>query len=287
MGESGPSRRVPSRRRHDLVDSEAMLGMVRFLMTRPTCEQVCQQLVLDLFARHEPRQAVISLFGVDGSLHVVGEFGLTADQVAAVTSMSLWDADPMADAVRTGEVIMVDGAARIGERYPRISAGMSGPPALVACPLTLPNQRVGALRIGFTALPEPATLNADLGGVSAVLALYLSMLMSIATTPDRAIEILGASDAARGFPAGEFGVLQRSAPASKQPPTSLSERQGQILALMAQGMTNSQIAKRIGFSESTVRQETMMIYRYFGVGGRQEAVRIAQSRGLLDPPASS
>lgn len=286
MGDRESSTATPARRRDDLVDSEAMLGMVRFLMTRPTCEQICQQLVLDVLARHEPRQAAISLFGIDGSLHIVGEFGLSAEQVAVTSSVSLWDADPMADAVRTGEVVTVEAAA-LGERYPHLAAGVASPVSLVACPLTLPNQRVGVLRIGVTALPDPAPLQADLGGVMAVLALYLSMLMSIATTPDRAIEILGAQDAARGFPTGEFAVLQRPASPAKQPPTSLSDRQSQILALMALGMTNSQIAKRIGYSESTVRQESMVVYRFFGVGGRQEAVRVAESRGMLTGPTSA
>ena len=61
-----------------------------------------------------------------------------------------------------------------------------------------------------------------------------------------------------------------------------SDRQLRILGLMAKGLTNSQISKRVGFSESTVRQETMAIYRYFGVGGRREAVRLAGMRGMLD-----
>ncbi len=71
-------------------------------------------------------------------------------------------------------------------------------------------------------------------------------------------------------------------PAVGRPPGNLSDRQLRILGLMAKGLTNSQISKRVGFSESTVRQETMAIYRYFGVGGRREAVRLAGMRGMLD-----
>ena len=74
-----------------------------------------------------------------------------------------------------------------------------------------------------------------------------------------------------------------AAHASRRPaPGNLSDRQLRILGLMAKGLTNSQISKRVGFSESTVRQETMAIYRYFGVGGRREAVRLAGMRGMLD-----
>jgi DNA-binding CsgD family transcriptional regulator len=62
----------------------------------------------------------------------------------------------------------------------------------------------------------------------------------------------------------------------------LSPRQLRILHLLAEGLTNPQIAARIGFSDSTVRQETMAIYRFLGADGRREAVHIAGLRGLLN-----
>jgi DNA-binding NarL/FixJ family response regulator len=151
-------------------------------------------------------------------------------------------------------------------------------------PLSLPNQRVGALQVTFAASPEIDGLRADVGGVSAVLALYLSLLASVAASPDRAVEMLNASDQASLFSTSDLAVLQsaRGGAAARRPaPSILTERQNRILHLMAKGLTNSQIAKRVGFSESTVRQETMVIYRFFGVGGRREAVRLAGLRGML------
>jgi len=62
---------------------------------------------------------------------------------------------------------------------------------------------------------------------------------------------------------------------------SLTPRQRTILAAMAEGMTNRQIAARIAFSESTVRLESMAIYRYFGVHSRVEAVAVARRSGEL------
>ena len=74
-----PAVQEPARRRGDLVDPAAMLRMVRFLMTRPSCAQVCQEITLDLLSRHQPRSVVLALFGADGALHVVGEFGVAPD----------------------------------------------------------------------------------------------------------------------------------------------------------------------------------------------------------------
>ena len=60
----------------------------------------------------------------------------------------------------------------------------------------------------------------------------------------------------------------------------LSQRQMKILSLMAQDFTNPQIGKELGFSESTVRQETMRIYQILQVAGRKEAILEARRRNI-------
>lgn len=64
-------------------------------------------------------------------------------------------------------------------------------------------------------------------------------------------------------------------------PQTLTVRQTVILQAMAEGLTNAQIARHINFSESTVRLESMHIYRHFGVHSRSDAVRRAQEVGAL------
>lgn len=63
--------------------------------------------------------------------------------------------------------------------------------------------------------------------------------------------------------------------------SELTERQRSILYAMARGLTNRQIASRINFSESTVRMESMAIYRFYGVHSRTEAVAAAHAAGHL------
>lgn len=76
-------------------------------------------------------------------------------------------------------------------------------------------------------------------------------------------------------------VVGDAATAAHPPSAPLTGRQRTILAAMAEGMTNRQIAVRIAFSESTVRLESMAIYRYFGVHSRAEAVAAARASGEL------
>jgi DNA-binding NarL/FixJ family response regulator len=68
---------------------------------------------------------------------------------------------------------------------------------------------------------------------------------------------------------------------SSQKGVSLTPRQCRILHLLAHGLTNPQIAARVGFSTSTVRLETLKIFRALGVHDRVRAVEAAHSLGLL------
>jgi len=68
----------------------------------------------------------------------------------------------------------------------------------------------------------------------------------------------------------------------------LTSRQLKILELMAEGMVNVEIARELMLSESTIRQETVRIYRALGVPNRTEASKKGRSLGLIKratPPA--
>ena len=61
----------------------------------------------------------------------------------------------------------------------------------------------------------------------------------------------------------------------------LTQRQLQVLNGMAAGLTNSEIARELLLSESTIRQETVRIFKALGVPGRIEAGKKAKALGLL------
>lgn len=61
----------------------------------------------------------------------------------------------------------------------------------------------------------------------------------------------------------------------------LAQRQVAILELVADGMTNGQIGKQFSLSESTVRQETIKIYKFLDAQGRIDAVAKARLLGLI------
>jgi DNA-binding CsgD family transcriptional regulator len=61
----------------------------------------------------------------------------------------------------------------------------------------------------------------------------------------------------------------------------LAPRQVAILEFVANGLTNGQIGKEFSLSESTVRQETIKIYKFLDAQGRIEAVAKARVLGLI------
>lgn len=61
----------------------------------------------------------------------------------------------------------------------------------------------------------------------------------------------------------------------------LSDREREVLGLIATGATNREIAGNLFLSPHTVKEHTSAIYRKLGVRNRAEAVRSAQGLGLL------
>ena len=61
----------------------------------------------------------------------------------------------------------------------------------------------------------------------------------------------------------------------------MSDRQIQILQGMIEGKTNYELATDLGFSVSTIRHETMAIFRALGVSDRKEAAKAAQQMDLI------
>jgi DNA-binding NarL/FixJ family response regulator len=78
-------------------------------------------------------------------------------------------------------------------------------------------------------------------------------------------------------------VTQLRAPAQD----ALSERELEVLALIAQGETNRGAAARLFISEATVKTHLLHIYAKLGVGDRAAAVAAGYERGLLTPKRSA
>jgi DNA-binding NarL/FixJ family response regulator len=60
----------------------------------------------------------------------------------------------------------------------------------------------------------------------------------------------------------------------------LTARQREILELVAHGLTNAEIARKLFLTEGTVKQHLRAAYKALGVGSRVQAARILGNRGV-------
>jgi len=71
---------------------------------------------------------------------------------------------------------------------------------------------------------------------------------------------------------------------SNEGPDTLTPRESEVLALLAEGLPNKEIAARLFITERTAKFHVGSIIAKLGVHNRTEAVAVATRRGLVEPP---
>jgi DNA-binding NarL/FixJ family response regulator len=74
---------------------------------------------------------------------------------------------------------------------------------------------------------------------------------------------------------------EESSGARRQPPI-LSTREEEVLRLVAEGLTNKEIARRLIVTENTVKTHVTSLFNKLGVDSRAQAVAVAAHEGLLE-----
>ena len=97
--------------------------------------------------------------------------------------------------------------------------------------------------------------------------------------PDQLCEAV--HTAARGQTALAPGVADRLMNRLRSPVPTLSGRELEILGLLAQGLSNRAISKRLFISEATVKTHLVHVFEKLGVDNRTAAITTALRRGLI------
>jgi DNA-binding NarL/FixJ family response regulator len=110
-------------------------------------------------------------------------------------------------------------------------------------------------------------------------------------------EIVRAVEDVLAGQAGLAPVVQRRllervvAPPSAAPPGELPDgltvREAEVLSLVAEGLSNGEIAGRLQIGAATVKTHINNLFAKTGVRDRAQAVRYAYQRGLIPPPGTS
>jgi two-component system, NarL family, response regulator LiaR len=96
------------------------------------------------------------------------------------------------------------------------------------------------------------------------------------------VEAIRAAHAGRATLSPEAAqALVETANQTAAPRLDLTERELDVLALMVEGLNNTQIAGRLSVSPSTIKSHVSNILSKLGVASRTEAVTLALRRGII------
>jgi DNA-binding NarL/FixJ family response regulator len=188
------------------------------------------------------------------------------------------------------------GAAADGEEAVRLASELR--PAVVLMDLRMPGiDGIEATRLLREQLPEigviALTTYADdesvLGALRAGARGYLT---KDASSEDiRAAILCVASGSATLDPAVQHHVVAAlaSGPAQTEPaadtlPDELTPREAEVLVLIAEGLSNDEIAARLFVSQTTVKSHINHLFAKAGLRDRAQAVNYAYRTGLAQPP---
>jgi DNA-binding NarL/FixJ family response regulator len=74
-------------------------------------------------------------------------------------------------------------------------------------------------------------------------------------------------------------------PGPEEQPDGLTARETEVLVLIAEGLTNQEIARKLHVSTATVKTHINNLFAKTGLKDRAQAVRYAYGKGLVRPPA--
>lgn len=279
-------------------DACLTLDVTSFLLGRASMDEVCQFCVLTALAPLHPWQMSIYAVGSDSLFRIVGSFG-KGSGLDALHQYSCLEDPHVGAELRNGNPLATFPLVGMRpQQHLNISDLEDGPQVL--WPLSTAHGLIGAIHLRFTEAPAAKAVSQDVAAIAGPIALALDLAqgrdpVAVAagyagalTPPDVSLahpSLLGPvtppTTLPRALSVVRWGGADTTTAPTAPPAGDLTARQLRVLSLMAKGMTNGQIARVLAFSESTVRQETMAIYRNLQVKGRAEAIDYGRTHGLI------
>jgi DNA-binding NarL/FixJ family response regulator len=195
------------------------------------------------------REGLVTILGLMPGIEVVGQ---AANGAEAIELADLFAPDVVLMDLNMPRVDGVEATARIRESHP------------------------GTQVVVLTTYADDESI------MKALAAGALGYLTKNASRDDirRALESAAAGHAHLD-PAAHATVLQAaSRPRNVEPPDGLTPREAEVLGLVAEGLSNREIAARLYLTEATVKTHVNHIFAKTGSRDRAQAVAYAHRRGL-------
>lgn len=237
-------------------------GYLELIASGVNLEQLLRHSHEEIGARHALAFTQIFTFDQEGNLTPTTTFGNTSGNSSGIAidgqhalKLSKDELHPVTDCARTEDSLAIPSHAEYQARYPGLTWG-NGPSIFI--PL-----RVGPLVESVFAMVFRESEKID-WSVNVSLHESISVIAQLA-------HLINTKSA-----------LLRDTHGSSEPSTTLglSDRQLVIAKMIAQGMTNKTIAQELGFSEATIRYETIKLYERLRVKNRSHAAARIHQLGI-------
>ncbi len=233
-------------------DGKVALGSVEVILDALTKSEsiadFCRAIVHSEFTQNSVQGC--HFFALDSESHLNPVSGYGRTYLDSEIALSAWDDDPIAECIRKKE-------------FAFLSPSKTPDRGVLAIPLLKDSIPVGALVLVLDPEVNDMPIHENLIPVLGKLGTYC----------------LTAFSSSSGRSNGSYSSPNREANGEE-----LTSRQIKILELMSEGMVNVEIARELMLSESTIRQETVRIYRALGVPNRLEAAKKGRMLGLIKRP---
>ncbi|MGW2824607.1 response regulator transcription factor [Streptomyces sp. NPDC001443] len=205
------------------------------------------------------REGIVMLLGLLPGIEVVGSAGDGDEAVRLVAELA---PDVVLMDLRMPRCDGVEATRRIRSEYP-------GTHVVVLTTFADDDSLFPALRAGARGY-----LTKDAGGEEIVRAVHSVLSGDAGLAPSiqrRLLERLSEPEPAPAVPADA--------------PDGLTARETDVLTLIAEGLSNQEIARRLHVSTATVKTHINNLFAKTGLKDRAQAVRYAFAKGLARPPA--
>ena len=203
-------------------------------------------------------------------VELVGQYGCNQETWKGFPkTVSIFDKYPATEAMRTRKTSWITTLPDWGQEYPLLKDFQFDGPEKTS--ISMPIEKCGTpvAVAGFYALEVvevDGEIDSFLGTIANVLSLYFFSEKEIVEPTNNRIS-------------------RSTALNNRSRDESLTERQLLILKLISENRTNISISELLGYSESTIRQETIKIYAKLGCNGREEASLVYLTRSKEEVPA--
>ena len=233
-----------------------------FLATKThSIEEILAHITLRVFSPLNASTTFICELNSQNLVESLGVFGLGKGLEDKYPNLySFHEPLPVPDAMRKRKVLWINTLPKWPDEYPALKDApeVKGAKTFICFPIEKCGTPVAAVGLFCNAkIDHDSETETFLKAIGNVLALHLYREPRI-------------SDDKNGFDRNLKSTNSNSGSVSRE----LTDRQSLVLRLISESRTNSAIGELLGYSESTVRQETIKIFAKMRCSGREEASRI-------------